>query len=129
MNRKITALLIPPAALAVCYCISRLFVNFIFGIHYMCPIKLFTGFLCPGCGATRALSALLRLDVITSLRDNPIIILMCIFLVMLYLQFLTGTLGSPKKIIPDSKVFCFVLSGIIICYYIARNFITVLQPL
>ena len=37
-----------------------------------CPIHAMTGLLCPGCGATRALAALLHADLPTALRLNPL---------------------------------------------------------
>jgi Protein of unknown function (DUF2752). len=36
-----------------------------------CPIRYVTGVPCPGCGMSRALGCLLRLDFIGSLRCNP----------------------------------------------------------
>jgi hypothetical protein len=35
-----------------------------------CPVHLFTGFYCPGCGGTRALRFLLHGDIINSLRHH-----------------------------------------------------------
>lgn len=37
----------------------------------LCPYRLATGGWCPGCGCTRALSALVRGDIGTSLANNP----------------------------------------------------------
>ena len=37
-----------------------------------CPIKYVTGFSCPGCGMTRAMGALLRLDVSAALEFHPL---------------------------------------------------------
>ena len=38
-----------------------------------CPIKYLTGVPCPGCGLSRALAALLRLDFWTALRFHPMV--------------------------------------------------------
>ena len=38
-----------------------------------CPIKYLTGVPCPGCGLSRALAALLRLDFRTALRFHPMV--------------------------------------------------------
>ena len=39
-----------------------------------CPIKYLTGVPCPGCGLSRALAALLRLDFRTALRVHPMVV-------------------------------------------------------
>ena len=39
-----------------------------------CPIRYATGIPCPGCGMSRALGCLLRLDIPGSLRCNPALI-------------------------------------------------------
>jgi hypothetical protein len=41
-----------------------------------CPIHLYLGFLCPGCGATRALAALLRGRVMEAMRLNALFVLL-----------------------------------------------------
>lgn len=40
-------------------------------LRIFCPIRHFTGIPCPGCGMSRALGCLLRLDWEGSLRCNP----------------------------------------------------------
>lgn len=39
-----------------------------------CLFRTLTGFYCPGCGMTRALHALVHLDLVTALRMNPLVI-------------------------------------------------------
>lgn len=40
-------------------------------LRIFCPIRHFTGIPCPGCGMSRALGCLLRMDFAGSLRCNP----------------------------------------------------------
>ena len=40
-------------------------------LRIFCPIRHITGIPCPGCGMSRALGCLLRLDIRGSLRSNP----------------------------------------------------------
>jgi hypothetical protein len=43
-----------------------------YGFYPECPIHHFFGILCPGCGTTRALAALLRGHIAEALRFNPL---------------------------------------------------------
>ena len=46
-----------------------------FGHYYTCPFKDMTGLSCPGCGITRAFIAIGHGDIITALKNNPLILL------------------------------------------------------
>ena len=48
-----------------------------------CPFATLTGLFCPGCGATRALHALLHLDVAGAFAMNPLLVL-CLPLLALF---------------------------------------------
>ena len=47
-----------------------------YGFYPRCPIYEATGWLCPGCGATRALAALLHGHVAQAMHWNPMIVLL-----------------------------------------------------
>jgi hypothetical protein len=47
-----------------------------FGFYPACPIHRLLGIQCPGCGATRALAALLRGHLIEALRLNALFVLL-----------------------------------------------------
>lgn len=59
--------------------IKRIFSAFSFG--WICPVLFLTGIPCPGCGMTRALSALLAFDFPASFYWHPMLIttLICLF--------------------------------------------------
>lgn len=57
-----------------------------------CPIRFFTGVSCPGCGMTRALAALLRLDFSLALEMHPLVFLLPIAAVIYFVRRLI-----PKK--------------------------------
>ena len=40
-----------------------------------CPIRLITGFQCPGCGISRMLMSLVRLDIAAAFQYNPVVLL------------------------------------------------------
>ncbi len=41
-----------------------------------------TGYLCPGCGVTRSIYALAKGNILLSLRNNPIVLLIILFLIL-----------------------------------------------
>ena len=80
---------------------------------YKCPLKLILGFPCPTCGVTRALLALIRLDITGYLKYNA----MAVFL----LSVIAIELLRPKikhKTIADIYVYSVLLINIV--YYIIR---------
>jgi hypothetical protein len=98
-----------------------------YSFYPRCPIYLATHWLCPGCGATRALHALLHLDVPGALHYNALFTLLtpfagvwlviCFYRVMRYDQL-------PAVAIPRSVSAC--LAAIVILFTVARNTLFVL---
>lgn len=129
MKKKIFVIILPLFAFIFCYIISILFLFFTDVTNFICPVKLVTGFLCPGCGATRALRSLLELNFMESLKNNPTIIIFVLCIIVSYIQLFFNTFGIRKKIIPENKLFYFVFTGIIFTYLVLRNFIPAIQPL
>ncbi|MDO5560753.1 MAG: DUF2752 domain-containing protein [Oscillospiraceae bacterium] len=128
---KIKRLLItifPVIAAFGIYLCMKLFCSVMSSVLYICPVFLVTGLYCPGCGGTRAVKALLDGRFLTSLIDNPSVITILLILLLLYVEKLLQAYGKNIKIIPRSKTFWYVLSGIFVLFYIARNFIGFLMP-
>ncbi|ADW67519.1 DUF2752 domain-containing protein [Granulicella tundricola] len=82
----------------------------------VCPIHALTGLLCPGCGATRALSALLHAHLTQAWHLNPLIIA----LLPLALAYATLILikNHPPKIPPP---LIYTLLAITTIFTITRN--------
>jgi hypothetical protein len=93
-----------------------------YGFYPRCIIHATTHWLCPGCGSTRALHALLHFDVRSALHYNalfsvlaPIMLLwiaFCCYRVMRYDQF-------PRLAIPRALIACLVVS--VLFFTVARN--------
>ena len=93
-----------------------------YSFYPRCPIYLATHWLCPGCGSTRALHALLHLDIQGALHYNALFTLLfpaaCLWLgficyrTMRYDQF-------PALAIPRSVAACLIASAIL--FTVARN--------
>jgi len=50
-----------------------------FAIYPSCPVRDYLGLLCPGCGATHALSTLLRGHILEALHQNALFVLLLPF--------------------------------------------------
>ena len=124
---KIFVIIMPIISIALIYSAVKLYTQYIYSIEFPCIFNLFTGYFCPGCGNTRSIIALLNGHIILSLRYNPFIILLFVFLILLYIELFTSTFYVHKKIIPRSNKFLFVTLGIMIIYYFIRNFIPILD--
>lgn len=93
-----------------------------YNFYPRCPIYVTTHWLCPGCGATRALYALLHLDIRSALHYNALFTLLapvafawlvfCWYRAMRYDQF-------PSLAIPRGLTACLIVSALL--FAVARN--------
>lgn len=63
---------------AVCLIIA------LFYLSFGCPFRFLTGISCPGCGISRALMSLLKLDFADAFHFNPVIFAMPVFAVLFF---------------------------------------------
>jgi Protein of unknown function (DUF2752) len=93
-----------------------------YSFYPRCPIYLATHWLCPGCGSTRALHALLHLDIQSALHYNALFTLLfpiaCLWFgficyrTMRYDQF-------PNLAFPRSAAVCLMVTAVL--FTVARN--------
>ena len=87
-----------------------------------CPIHRYLHLLCPGCGTTRALAALLRGDIVHALHCNALTTLLMpfllLYLVAAYRRFLASTLTRwPQP--PPAALYATLAASVV--FTIARN--------
>lgn len=85
-----------------------------------CVFHAMTGLYCPGCGATRALHALLHLDLPQALAMNPLLVLCLPVLALFALQFagwLPARLAPLLRRVADARPWAVLILG----YALARN--------
>ena len=85
---------------------------FLYLTNIGCPIKFITGISCPGCGMTRALFSLLRLDVKSAVYYHPLVFVMPVIVIIILLR---NKLG--RRLFKIFTVFFIVL---FIAVYICR---------
>lgn len=85
---------------------------FLYLTNIGCPIKFITGISCPGCGMTRALFSLLRLDVKNAVYYHPLVFVMPVIVIIILLR---NKLG--RRLFKIFTVFFIVL---FIAVYICR---------
>lgn len=124
MKKKILYLV-----LSIILLIAYLLLSEKFHLYLKCPIFEITGFYCPGCGITRMLRSLLKLDLYQAFRYNPLIFIMLPFIIILFINNLYSEYKNKKSWINKIPQYIwYIIIVILIIYGILRNIITCLQP-
>lgn len=79
-----------------------------------CPSRWLTGLYCPGCGATRALHALLHGNIEKAFSMNPVFVLAMPIVLLLLLQQITKLpdgLAKAAKFFSDARPWAWLLIG------------------
>lgn len=88
-----------------------------------CKFYTLTGFLCPGCGNTRASKEMLSFHFFTAIRYNATLPIISVFLLLLYSQYIISAWIKPVKLVPQKPIF-YITAGILLAvYFVVRNFI------
>lgn len=93
--------------------------NLYTGLAIFCPIHKFTGFYCPGCGITRLLFSLIKLDFYQAFRYNPLVFIL-IIIGILY-QLIKLILKKFNIYITIPNYIWYILLILVIIYGILRN--------
>lgn len=112
----------PPTVLALTATVLLLFPPEHFGFYPQCPIHEYLHLLCPGCGATRALAALLRGHLAEAMRFNPLVTLLLPFAaaygILCYTRFV---LGRPQRWPEPPSIAIYSLVAMTAIFTIFRN--------
>ena len=121
VRSRLTAISLPLAAIASAV-LLRLFPPTTCGIYPACPIHQYFGILCPGCGATRALAALLHGHLREAWHLNGLLLLVLPF-ALLYTGELLRRLWRdlPQPFPSLSKAVTCSLLAIAAGFTVARN--------
>lgn len=125
--QKIFFTILPFVIIPVIFLLAKYISNYTH-LFPECLIYSLTGIHCMGCGTTRAVVALLHGDIITSLRQNCLVIFGIIGCIWLYIEFLFYVYGKkpPFTILKYKYAWCVII--FIVIYTIVRNIFPVLAP-
>ena len=129
--RKYLAIWLPPVivltAVLACW-LCRPMTDRLLGLYH-CPIHALTGLLCPGCGGTRSLKALLQGKLLFAVHENPAAVLLAAAALLRYLEVILKACGKPMQILPRNLWFWYIPIGLILVWAVLRNFIPALMPM
>lgn len=85
---------------AICFLIVLIFVMNISNIKLVCIFNHLTGFLCPGCGTTRMLKSLFKLDIKQAFLYNPLVFCLLPFIGLYFVERIYVLLFNKISFIP-----------------------------
>ena len=87
-----------------------------------CPFRLVMGLQCPGCGISRMLAALVRLDFVAAFRYNPVILLTSPILLFAFIRSDIDYIRTGTSSIDRYRVLWIAELVILLVFGVIRNF-------
>ena len=93
------------------------------GVGLPCPVRLLTGFYCPGCGVSRMVLSLIKLDFYGAFRYNPLVFILSPIILLCAAEaafcYVTGREGKLLKKIPKPVLWAVII--ILVAFGVLRN--------
>ncbi|MBQ9013891.1 MAG: DUF2752 domain-containing protein [Bacilli bacterium] len=89
-------------------------------IHFKCPFRLLFDIYCAGCGATRMIKSILKLDMYQAFRYNPLMFILSIFILVYAIYFIYNYIKNGTLKLPPLKIIIIIII-VLILYMVLRN--------
>lgn len=125
MQKKVNIIILVISIIFILY----LGINIIDKIGYKCPFKYLFNIYCAGCGTTRMMKEIFKLNFYKAFRYNPLMFILLIIGIIYFIYVCICYIKNIKIIKPKLKHF-YILIIILIMYTILRNisYFKVLRP-
>lgn len=120
IKRFIIVLLIIISIICISFLYMKIYNTYHIGIP--CVFHEITGLYCPGCGITRAIFSLLKLDFSSAVHNNFLIIIVGPFLLYYWSVVLSRWILFKKSTLILPNWLCYLILIIVIIFGILRNF-------
>ena len=125
--KRVLVIAVPVAAAGVCALTAYFVLKYV--TLWPCPSLTLLHIYCPGCGSTRAAAALLHGDILLALRQNPVIPVGQLLLLLYYLEYALSVWGVHFRIpLLHNKYFIAALFALWLIFAVVRNFVPALAP-
>lgn len=126
--QKVLVILLPFASIALLWGFAYWFLSY--ETYPDCMLYKITGIYCPGCGGTRAVAELMKGNLLLSIRQNALVVVILVILFSLYIElFLKIVFGCRYKSPILNLKFLYCILIIFILYSVLRNFIPAIAPI
>lgn len=120
--KKFLVCTLPLIVVTCLYLVSNIYRGYTIGKTIPCWFNLLTGYLCAGCGGTRSFYALLRGDLLSSVKYNAFVPSLVVVGIVIYVRlFLRVVCGKNIHVLPTNDKWVYIMLIVWLGYTILRN--------